>query len=66
MYIQVVLQAQEIMRPASASAGQQPSKPAAQVSGCCAAQRCRARHWHGIAPALHCFWCATVALPQQH
>ncbi len=51
MYIQVVLQAQEIVQPASASTGQQPSKPAAQVSGCCAVQRCRALHWHGITPA---------------
>ena len=41
MYIQVVLQAQEVMQPAAASAGQRPSKPADQVSGCCAAQRCR-------------------------
>ena len=64
MYIQVVLQAQEIMQPASASPGQQPSKPAAEVSKCCAVQRCRVLHRHGIAAALHCIGCKTVALPQ--
>ena len=63
MYIQVVLQAQEIVQPASASAGEQPSKPAAQVSGCCAVQRCSALPWHGTVPALHRIRCKVFALP---
>ena len=68
MYIQVVLQAQEVMQPASASTGQEPGKPVAQVGGCCAVQRCRVLHgmaWHCTCTALHLVRgrCAATAAP---